>query len=346
MKVGIIGCGAISRKHLSHIRAIPEVEIVGVSDTDEESGRNIARRFGIPHVYQKASEMLEVRRPDVVHILTPPQSHKELSIQAMQAGCHVLVEKPMALSVADADEMIAASRHHLVKLAPCHNFLFDPAVMKAKRLVASGTVGQVVSVEVFWRIYRAGGDRDRYRTTRWVYELPGGIFHEPAPHAVYLLMEFLRAVRVGSAVSKRIGSDLPAPSDELRVLFEGESGLGAMSVSVTTNPYQVFLNIYGTEMTLHVDLLTNTLVKLRRSGMGGILQTVLVNSDQGLRLLSESVTSSAQTPQDQQILGHGMFIRKFYESVREGTDPPVTAEAGRAVVEVLSQVWAKLGWER
>ena len=346
MKVGIIGCGAISRKHLSHIGGITGVEVVGVSDTDEESARNIARRFGIGHVYQKASEMLEDRRPEVVHILTPPQSHKELSIQAMQAGCHVLVEKPMALNVGEADEMIAASRRHRVKLAICHNFLFDPAVLAARDLVASGEVGQVVSVEVFWRIYRAGGDRDFYRIRRWLYALPGGIFHEPAPHPVYLLLEFLRTVRVVSAISKRIGSDLPAPTDELRVLFDGEPGLGAMAVSVTTNPYQVFLNIFGTKMTLHVDLLTNTVLKLKSSGTGGLLQAVLLDPDQGLRLLAESVTISVQAPGHQRILGHGVLIRKFYESIREGTDPPVTAEAGRAVVEVLSQIWAMLGKER
>ena len=339
MRVGIIGCGVVSEGHIHHIRRITGVEIVGVCDTDKERAQEISHRFGIRHIYRDAVDMLKERVPDVVHILTPPDTHKELSIQAMEAGCHVLVEKPMALNVKEADEMIAASRHHRVTLGICHNHLFDPAVLEAKELVARGAIGRVIAVEIFWMPYLAG---NRYRTTQWIYELPGGIFHEVAPHPVYLQMEFLKTLRVVSALSKKTGSDLPTPSDELRVLFDGESGQGSLSISVCANPYLVFLNIYGTDMSIHVDIINNTLVKFKRSGLGKISKA-LVNIDHSLQLLSKTITNTIGTLQGRRTLGHGILIEKFYESLRKGTDPPVTGEDGRAAVAVLDQIWAKLG---
>ncbi|MDV2495080.1 MAG: Gfo/Idh/MocA family oxidoreductase [bacterium] len=339
MRVGIIGCGVVSEGHIHHIRRITGVEIVGVCDTDKERAQEISHRFGIRHIYRDAVDMLKERVPDVVHILTPPDTHKELSIQAMEAGCHVLVEKPMALNVKEADEMIAASRHHRVTLGICHNHLFDPAVLEAKELVARGAIGRVIAVETFWMPYLAG---NRYRTTQWIYELPGGIFHEVAPHPVYLLMEFLKTSRVVSALSKKTGSDLPTTSDELRVLFDGESGQGSLSISLCANPYLVFLNIYGTDMSIRVDIINNTLVKFKRSGLGKISKA-LVNIDHSLQLLSKTITNTIGTLQGRRTLGHGILIEKFYESLRKGTDPPVTGEDGRAAVAVLDQIWAKLG---
>ncbi len=340
MRVGVIGCGRISGMHIAPIRRQTGVEIVGVVDTDEERAREIAHRFGIRYVFRDAAAMLRERRPDVVHILTPPQSHKELSIQAMEAGCNVLVEKPMAVSVSEADEMIAASRRHGVTLGVCHNFLFNPAVMEAQELAATGVLGTIIGTEVFWKIDRYGIP-DWYRVTQWPYELPGGIYHEEAPHSVYLQMEFLNTLHVVSAQAKKTGGDLPTPSDELRVLFNGESGLGSLSISSSASPYLMYLNIFGSEMSLQVNFITNTLTKFRRDGLG-MVSKALVNIDHSLQLMSKTVINSILVLLGRMTFGHGVLIEKFYESLRNGTDPPVTGEDGRAVVAVLDQIWAKL----
>jgi len=197
--------------------------------------------------------------------------------------------------------------------------------------------------QIFWRIF-PNGIRDRCRTSGWIYDLPGGVFHEVAAHPVYLQMEFLKTLKVVSAISKKTGSDLPIPSDDLHVLFDGQLGVGSFSSSIYVNPHLVFLNIFGTEMTIHVDLTTNTLVKFRRSGGGSVLRA-MVNIDHGLQLLSKTVGSKVQALLGQRKPGHRILIEKFYESLREGTKPPVTGEDGRAVVDVLDQIWVKLGWQ-
>ena len=140
MKIAILGCGDIARAHIPFIKAESRHRIVGVCDADPARAGALAKTFGIDHVYGDLAELIDRQRPDVVHVLTPPQSHAGLAALAMRRGCHVLVEKPMALSVDEADTMMATARAHGVRLCVNHNQLFDPVVLRARRLVEEGFV--------------------------------------------------------------------------------------------------------------------------------------------------------------------------------------------------------------
>src|SRR5262245_37706657 len=136
MKVGIVGGGQIATVHIPYALAYPGAEIVGLTDTDEGRARSTAARFGIRNTQRSHGELLERHRPDVVHIVTPPQTHAALSIQAMEAGAHVFVEKPMAVNLEEAEAMDAAARRHGVKLCVDHNHLYDPALAQARTMLA------------------------------------------------------------------------------------------------------------------------------------------------------------------------------------------------------------------
>jgi predicted dehydrogenase len=342
MRVAIIGCGLVSGKHIRHLRRIKDIDIVGVCDIDEEKAQRTAKRFGIRNAYRETSEILSEQAPDVVHLLTPPQTHKELSIQAMEAGCHVLVEKPMALNVNEAEEMISASRFYGISLGVCHNLLFEPAVVMAKELIAKGVLGRVLSADIFWRIFLEGW-HDRYQMTEWIRSLPGGVFHEIAPHPVYLLMAFFKDLRVVSAIVKKDLSVIDHRYDELRVMFEGESGIASLCISVNANPRQVFMRIYGTKMTLDLDFTTNSLMKLRSRGAGKI-STVLINIDQALQLFLNTTNSTIRALRGRLSHGHRVLIEKFYENILEEKEPPVDDEEGKLVVTVLDRIWKELNW--
>src|SRR5262245_34208908 len=132
MKVGIVGCGQIAAVHIPYVRSHPGTAIVGVCDPSESRARETAARFAIRNVCRSLDELLDVHRPELVHIVTPPQTHAALAIQAMEAGCHVLVEKPMAVNLEEAQAMEATARRRGVKLCVDHNHLFDPAVVQAR----------------------------------------------------------------------------------------------------------------------------------------------------------------------------------------------------------------------
>jgi len=184
MKVGVIGCGYVAQGHLAALRRVRGIEL-SLCDTDEKRAAETARSFGISRTYGDANDLLGGVMPDVVHILTPPQSHKRLAIEAMEAGCHVLVEKPMALDSGEADEMIETARRTGRSLCVCHNYLFEPPVLRARKLMQTGALGQVVGVEVFFKVYQQA----RYRTSNWMRTLHGGIHNESAPHLVALQRE-------------------------------------------------------------------------------------------------------------------------------------------------------------
>ncbi|MGH2992328.1 MAG: Gfo/Idh/MocA family protein, partial [Solirubrobacterales bacterium] len=277
-------------------------------------------------------------RPDVVHIVTPPQTHRELAVEAIEAGCHVLVEKPMALDEAEADEMIAASRRHERALGVCHTQLFDPAVLKARELAASGELGRIVSVETMAMF----GEPDvaRSASTGWIRDLPGGVVHELGPHFVYLHREFLGDLTVVSVLTKAI-PELPSPAIEFRALLEGESGSGSAALSFTGRPRQAVMRIYGTEMSLHIDIRNHLLVRASRDAVGGNVSRTLVNIDLGTRLAVGAVTATAAGLRRPWQRGHANLIRRFYEALADGRDPPVTGEDGRDVVAVLDQLWER-----
>ncbi len=102
----IIGSGLIAgKKHIPAFRKLrSKTELVAICDLNLAAAKEVADRFGIPRTYSDVGEMLNTEKPDLVDICTPPQTHTRLALEAMRHGCHVLVEKPMALTVADCDQ--------------------------------------------------------------------------------------------------------------------------------------------------------------------------------------------------------------------------------------------------
>lgn len=340
MKVAIIGCGLVSEKHIPFLLKMKGIDIVGLCDLDEVKANKCATRFGIRKVFNDVSKMLTDANPEAVHVLTPPHTHKFLAIQSMQAGAHVLVEKPMAMNLEETEEMICAARQHRVFLSVCHNFLFEPTVLIAKKLFESGKLGSILSIETYWRIFREG-PVDRYQTSDWLHRLPGGIFHEVAAHPVYLQMAFLKDLRVVSAVGKNYDNSLPGKFDELQVLCDSPIAATTLNISANARPRQVFMRIYGSRMTLHLDLTTNSLLKIRKLGSRKT-STALVNLDQSIQLLLKTINSSFQYMCGRFFLGHEKLIENFYKNIKKGSTPYVTDEDGKSVVAILDQIWQAL----
>ena len=130
------------------VRSLGFAELVGIADPDQERAHKMAREFGVPAVYRTLEEMAAAR-PDVVHILTPPASHCALTLQALDMGCHVFVEKPMAETAADCDRMIARAREKGLVLSVNHSARMDPIVLRALDMLRNGACGSVMGVDFF-----------------------------------------------------------------------------------------------------------------------------------------------------------------------------------------------------
>ena len=339
IRVALLGCGRIAHVHAGYLRQVPEAECVGACDLDAASREAFTARWQLP-TFADAEELLAAAQPDVVHVLTPPATHAQLAIELLQGGVHVLVEKPMALTVADADAVLAAARRTGRLLTVDHNRWFDPVVRQARALLEAGRLGTLVGVDVF--AGAAAGEADLPAADHWKAFLPGGILYDLAPHPVYLLSGFLGAVEQ-LHVARRLDTD--GRVEELRAVAEGAQAMGSLTISLATRPPMNRVTLYGTAMTAEANLNNMTLVTRRTRQVPKLLGKVLPNLEEAAQLLRATLVNGIEFARGRQRFypGMGVHLRALYRALAAGQPPPVTAEDGHAAVTLLQQLWAQAG---
>ena len=132
-RVALVGCGRIADVHVDALRSVPDAVLAACCDLDEAAARDFATRHGIAAAYSDVETMLAQSRPDVVHVLTPPGSHRALVEACARHGAHVYVEKPLASSETDARAIVEAAKAARTHVCPGHNRLFDPPFLELRR---------------------------------------------------------------------------------------------------------------------------------------------------------------------------------------------------------------------
>ena len=311
-------------------------------DADRQKAGKLAQRFNVENIYSDVGLMLSEQKPDIVHILTPPQTHAELAIQAIRSGSHVIIEKPMALSLKEADAIVAAADENGVKVGVDHNNLWEPLMMKARRLVQGGQAGKILHVDVTYcfdrnRLQDHGGSGAKLK---WLMRLPGGPLFDLVPQALAIVLHFLEEPVKVSAIAKRNGLLPLGLPDELRVLVDSSSCTGAMCISLGIEPDFYSVNIYGSKMSIQVNLSNLTLITRKQRPIPRKIFRAVDNIGQGLQHLYGTfangykvVVGKMPSPDDV-----GAVVGAFYQSIESRTTPPVTGDQGRAVVRVTEEI--------
>jgi predicted dehydrogenase len=146
--VAIVGCGRISDLHQLGYRNREDAQIVAVCDTNRAHAKAKANAWDVEKVYTKFEQVLEDKQVDLVEILTPHHLHCPMAVQAAQAGKHISVQKPMALSAAEADRMIAAANKAGVRLRIYETFVYYPPAVRAREMIDAGEIGEVRAVRM------------------------------------------------------------------------------------------------------------------------------------------------------------------------------------------------------
>lgn len=165
-RVVIAGCGGISRAWLNGVKQLDNVEMVGFVDIDEKAAASRSAEFGWADalVSSRLDEMLERARPDVVFDCTIPEAHHPVTLAALQHGCHVLGEKPLADSMQHAREMVAAAENSGRVYAVIQNRRYDANIRRALQFIQSGEIGEITTIySDFFIGAHFGGFRDRMR---------------------------------------------------------------------------------------------------------------------------------------------------------------------------------------
>ena len=148
IRVAIVGCGRISDLHQMGYRGREDARIVAVCDVNKGHAKKKAKEWGVEKVYTDYKQVLEDKDVDVVELLTPHHLHCPMTIQAAEAGKHISVQKPMALSAAEAEKMIIAADNAGVILRVYETFVYYAPAMRAKAMIEAGEIGEIRAIRM------------------------------------------------------------------------------------------------------------------------------------------------------------------------------------------------------
>lgn len=229
LKVGIIGLGGIARSHCDAIATLDNVEIVAVADLFEEKRREYMTKYDIPRGYASHTELLADQEVDAVAVVLGHQLHHQLTVDACNAGKHVLVEKPMALSLPQCDDMIEAADRNGVKLMLGYTQHFYGNSLKAKEILDSGQLGPLITAVCYMsKNWGFAGRRPQYRSR---YH-GGGMWMTNGVHVVDRLtwMMASQAVSVSASIGTR--AHYQASDDSATAFIRYKNGLAGVAVAV------------------------------------------------------------------------------------------------------------------
>jgi predicted dehydrogenase len=339
LRVGLIGCGRIARVHHAYLQGLSQVELIGVCDADAAACAEFARGAALP-TFATLAELVDRGRPDAVHVLTPPATHAALALDLLKRGVNVLVEKPLALSAADADAVIAAAQRSGRWVSVDHNRWFDPVVQRAATALAAGRYGRLVGVEVFQGAEAGEAVKLSSAHTHWSARLPGGVINNLASHPLYLMRRFAGPARDLHVIARRVDGDR---LEEVRLIADGEHALATITLSLRAQPFMNRLTLLGSEASVDVNLNNMTLIERHPRTLPKLIGKVWPNLNEAGQLVAATVRNTAAFALGRQRFypGIGAHLQALYAAVAAGGEPPVSAAEGRDVVawydEILTQ---------
>jgi predicted dehydrogenase len=165
--IALVGCGEVCEfKHLPALGRVEGARVVALVDPDTARAKRVAEKFGIRRHFDHVDALLTQAPPDVVGVLTPPGEHADIVIESLAGGCHVLVEKPLALSLDDADAMIAAERAGAGRCLMGLHMRWHRLVRRARAAIGAGEVGTLESVRGVWSSPRRDEGIPGWKTRR------------------------------------------------------------------------------------------------------------------------------------------------------------------------------------
>jgi UDP-N-acetyl-2-amino-2-deoxyglucuronate dehydrogenase len=236
LRVGVIGCGAIAHNHVRALQGMAGVRVTAVMDTVLERARELAKTYDIGHAFADLDDLLRSGL-DAVTVCTPNGDHEAGVLAAARHGLHVLCEKPIALTLAGANRMVAATTEAGVRLGVLFQRRFWPAAARIRAALDEGRLGPPISGAVVARLNRDAAYYAEPWRGRWATE-GGGVLMTQAIHHVDLLQWFMGpARRVTGRVATLARAGVIEVEDTASAIVEFDSGgLATIQVGTTFNP--------------------------------------------------------------------------------------------------------------
>ena len=343
VRTGLIGCGKVGQIHATALHDLTESDFVAVCDRDPGRAAAFAERWGT-RPFTDVGTMLRDGRVEAVVIGTPHPLHAAPAVAAAEAGAHVLVEKPLAATLADCDAMLAAARRAGVRLGVISQRRFYEPVRRMKAAIDAGKIGTPVLgvFEMFsWRD-RAYYESDPWRG-KWATE-GGGVLVNQSPHQLDLLQWLMGPIEEVSGYWANVNHPSVEVDDTaVAVLRFRGGGLGSVVTSVSQKP--------GSYTKVHIHGTNGASVGVETdrgatyiAGVSSIAEPALndlwtVPGEEHLLAAFQAEDRARFAQVDATTYYHALQVQDFLRAIQEGRPPLVTGEEGRVVVEMFAAVY-------
>lgn len=349
MRIGIVGAGKIADGHVEQIRALGRGEVVAVCDREALMAEQLAVRMGVEAQYTDLARMLDEQKLDVLHIATPPAAHRALACMAIEAGCHVFVEKPFTPTAAEARQILDCAERHQRRVSVNYLYNYERPGLELESLLAAGTLGEIVHLDTSYG-YNLGGDYGLAVMAdpgHWVHGLPGKLFHNVLDHVLAKVVAHVEddfSVQA-SAFRRRPASGIAsvdAMPDELRFLVRSGSTTVSGLVSAHARPVAHTLKVFGTRDSVELDYAARTLVRAAQQSQPSSVGRLFPAFVQARRFRSNGWRNLAQFWRHEFHYFQGMriLLARFYDAIEgRGPDPIPAAQIVR-VCELIEGIVA------
>ncbi len=342
-RVAIIGCGKVAQLHAQAVRQIDDAELVGVCDTLLARAQSFAEQYGgLP--YDNIDALLQHSGCEAVLICTPHPLHEEPTVAAARAGVHVLIEKPMASSLAACDRMLAAAREGGIKLGiVSQRRLFEP-VQRIKQAIDTGQIGRPVlgTFQMYsWR------DEAYYRSDPWRGKWAtegGGVLINQSPHQLDMLQWFMGEIEEISGYWANLNHPYIEVEDTALAMIRFRSGaLGSIVTSLSQKPgIYTKVHIHGSNGA-SVGVQTDSGATFV-AGMSGITEPPLndvwtIPGEEHRLAEFEQIDRAQFAERNATTYYHRLQIEDFLQAIRDDRPPLVPGEEGRIVVEMFTAIY-------
>lgn len=323
---GIIGTGAIARQHAAAIKELPSADLIAVCSSSVARATLAQEQFEVTS-YSDLDEFLGIPEMDVVCICTASGSHMDAAIKAASAGKHLLVEKPIEISLSRADQMIKAAHDHEVKLGVVFQNRFNEGYLKLKAAVKNGALGRLLMGNAYIKWFR---DENYYNSSHWKGTLDGdggGALINQGIHTIDLLLDIMGEVSSVYGQVKTALYDIEGEDLGTAVVNFKNGALGNITAGTSLYPgYSERLEIYGTEGSVILEA-------------GKIVSWNIKGQESDLVEAGDQKGSGAADPM---AIGHKLHLLQIQDmvmAVQEGKDPLVTGEEAKRSLGVIQAIY-------
>ena len=329
MKYALIGCGRIAINHIA-AAVRNNLEIVGVCDLDIRKARELITKFDCDtELYSDYLKMIKEKRPTLVAIATESGEHARIAKECIKAGCNVIIEKPIALSLEDADEIIELAENYNVKVCACHQNRFNKSISKIREAIEEHKLGKM-----FYGVANIRWNRDQeyYKQAPWrgTWKQDGGALMNQCIHNIDLLRWMM-----GDEITEVV-----AYTDQQNHDYLEAEDFGIAMIKFRNGSYGI---IEGTT-NVYPHNLEETLILFGEKGtikVGG----KSVNQIEEWRVLGdEGITENikeefSEVPPNVYGYGHTPLYKDVINAIIEDRKPYVDAEAGRRALELVLAIY-------